>query len=175
AMADLASAIAPTKDVDGVNPLSLGRLTAGLTAFAPATAEAVVRLLDYHGIEIAGRHAVVVGRSTVVGKPAALLLLARNATVTMCHSGTRDLTAHTQRADILVAAVGKAGLLTADHVSANTAVIDVGTNPTPDRGLVGDVDSAVAKRVAAITPVPGGVGPVTTALLLQHTVEAAEG
>ncbi|MDH6114478.1 methylenetetrahydrofolate dehydrogenase (NADP+)/methenyltetrahydrofolate cyclohydrolase [Kitasatospora sp. MAP12-15] len=174
ALEDLASAIAPEKDVDGANPLSLGRLAAGLPAFAPATAEAVVRLIEHHGVETSGRHAVVVGRSTVVGKPAAHLLLDRDATVTVCHSRTRDLAAITSTADILVAAVGRAGLLKAEHVGEGAVVIDVGTNPTPDGGLVGDVDPAAAERAGALTPVPGGVGPVTTALLLQHTVQAAE-
>ncbi|TRV78291.1 bifunctional 5,10-methylenetetrahydrofolate dehydrogenase/5,10-methenyltetrahydrofolate cyclohydrolase [Streptomyces sp. 130] len=174
ALEDLASAIAPEKDVDGANPLSLGRLAAGLPAFAPATAEAVVRLLEHHEVELAGRHAVVVGRSTVVGKPAAHLLLDRDATVTVCHSRTADLAAVTRTADVLVAAVGRAGLLTADHVRDGAVVIDVGTNPTPDGGLVGDVDPAAAERAGGLTPVPGGVGPVTTALLLRHTVQAAE-
>jgi methylenetetrahydrofolate dehydrogenase (NADP+)/methenyltetrahydrofolate cyclohydrolase len=171
--ADLAGAIPPAKDVDGANPASLGRLAAGLPAFPPATAEAVLALLDHHGVALAGRHAVVVGRSTVVGKPAAHLLLDRNATVTICHSRTSDLTAITRQADVLVAAVGRPGLITPEHVAPGTVVIDVGTNPTADGGLVGDVDPAVAEK-AALTPVPGGVGPVTTALLLEHTVRAAE-
>lgn len=174
ALEDLAAAIDPAKDVDGANPLSLGRLAAGLPAFAPATAEAVVAVLDHHEVPIAGRRAVVVGRSNVVGKPAALLLLARNATVTVCHSATADLAAVTSQADILVAAVGRAGLIRAQHVQPGAVVIDVGTNPTPDGGLTGDVDAdSVAAVAAALTPVPGGVGPVTTALLLQHTVAAA--
>ncbi|GAA1223852.1 bifunctional 5,10-methylenetetrahydrofolate dehydrogenase/5,10-methenyltetrahydrofolate cyclohydrolase [Kitasatospora nipponensis] len=175
ALEDLASAIVPGKDVDGANPLSLGRLAAGLPAFAPATAEAVVRLLEHHGVPTAGRRAAVVGRSTVVGKPVAHLLLDRDATVTVCHSRTRELAEVTRAADIVVAAVGRAGLLTADHIGAGATVIDVGTNPTADGGLVGDVDPAAAERAGALTPVPGGVGPVTTALLLRHTVQAAEG
>ncbi|GHJ40190.1 bifunctional 5,10-methylenetetrahydrofolate dehydrogenase/5,10-methenyltetrahydrofolate cyclohydrolase [Streptomyces sp. TS71-3] len=170
---DLASAIDPVKDVDGANPLSLGRLAAGLPAFAPATAEAVIALLDHHKIPLAGRHAVVVGRSTVVGKPAAHLLLDRNATVTVCHSRTTDLPALTRTADVLVAAVGRPRLITPDDVSPGTVIIDVGTNVTEDGTLVGDVDPAAGARSGAITPVPGGVGPVTTALLLQHTVRAA--
>ncbi|AEW98035.1 MULTISPECIES: bifunctional 5,10-methylenetetrahydrofolate dehydrogenase/5,10-methenyltetrahydrofolate cyclohydrolase [Streptomycetaceae] len=174
ALEDLASAIAFAKDVDGANPLSLGRLAAGLPAFAPATAQAVVALLDHHGVELAGRHVTVIGRSNVVGKPAAHLLLARNATVTVCHSRTADLSAITSRADIVVAAVGRAGLVTAEHVRPGAVVIDVGTNPTEDGGLTGDVDAAsVTPLAAALTPVPGGVGPVTTALLLDHTVRAA--
>jgi methylenetetrahydrofolate dehydrogenase (NADP+)/methenyltetrahydrofolate cyclohydrolase len=173
---DLAASIDPTKDVDGANPLSLGRLAAGLRAFAPATAEAVVALLDHHGIPLSGAHAVVVGRSTVVGKPAALLLLQRDATVTICHSRTKDLAEVTRSADVLVAAVGRPELVTAEHVAEGAVVIDVGTNPTPDGGLVGDVHAAsVTGRAAGLTPVPGGVGPVTTALLLRHTVDSARG
>jgi methylenetetrahydrofolate dehydrogenase (NADP+) / methenyltetrahydrofolate cyclohydrolase len=173
---ETALAIAARKDVDGANPLSLGRLAAGLPAFAPATAEAVVRVLDHHGIELSGRHVAVVGRSTVVGKPLAHLLLDRNATVTVCHSRTKDLAAVTSAADVVVAAVGRAGLINADHLAEGAVVVDVGTNPTGDGGLVGDVDAASATRKAsALTPGPGSVGPVTTALLLQHTVQAAQG
>jgi methylenetetrahydrofolate dehydrogenase (NADP+)/methenyltetrahydrofolate cyclohydrolase len=172
--ADLAGAIAPGKDVDGANPLSLGRLAAGLPAFAPATAEAVVSLLDAHGIGLAGRTVAVVGRSTVVGKPLAHLLLDRDATVTVCHSRTADLAAVTRTADIVVAAAGRAGLITAGHLAPGAVVVDVGTNPTEDGGLTGDVDAdSVRGRAAALSPVPGGVGPVTTALLLQHTALAA--
>jgi len=171
---ELAGAIDPRKDVDGANPLSLGRLAAGLPAFVPATAAAVMALLDHYGVDLEGRRAVVVGRSTVVGKPLAHLLLDRHATVTVCHSRTRDLASVTSAAEVLVAAVGRAGLLGADHVAPGAVVIDVGTNPTDDGGLAGDVDfDAVADRAAAITPVPGGVGPVTTALLLRHTARAA--
>ncbi|MER6949322.1 bifunctional 5,10-methylenetetrahydrofolate dehydrogenase/5,10-methenyltetrahydrofolate cyclohydrolase [Nonomuraea sp. NPDC000554] len=171
---DLAGAIDPAKDVDGANPLSLGRLAAGLPAFAPATAAAVLALLDHYGVELSGARAVVVGRSTVVGKPLAHLLLDRHATVTVCHSRTRDLAAVTSTAEVLVAAVGRAGLIGAEHVAPGAVVIDVGTNPTEDGRLVGDVDfDAVAGRAAALTPVPGGVGPVTTALLLSHTARAA--
>ena len=172
---DLASAIVVTKDIDGANPLSLGRLAAGLPAFTPATAEAVVAILDHHEVELTGRHVAVVGRSTVVGKPAAHLLLDKNATVTVCHSRTKDLASITSAAaDVVVAAAGRAGLVTAEHVRPGAVVVDVGTNPTEDGGLVGDVDaSSVTEKAAALTPVPGGVGPVTTALLLQHTVQAA--
>ncbi|MGP4111288.1 bifunctional 5,10-methylenetetrahydrofolate dehydrogenase/5,10-methenyltetrahydrofolate cyclohydrolase [Streptomyces sp. 4N509B] len=171
---EAALAIAVEKDVDGANPLSLGRLAAGLTAHAPATAEAVVRLLDHHGVDLAGRHVAVVGRSTVVGKPLAHLLLDRDATVTVCHSRTTDLAAVTARADIVVAAAGRPGLITARHLAPGAVVVDVGTNPTPDGGLVGDVDAVSASaRASALTPVPGGVGPVTTALLLRHTARAA--
>lgn len=171
---DLAAGIDPAKDVDGANPLSLGRLASRLPAYAPATAEAVVAILDHHDIDLEGRHVAVVGRSNVVGKPAAHLLLNRNATVTICHSRTRDLAAITRVADVLVAAVGKPRMITGRYVMPGAIVIDVGTNPTEDNGLVGDIDAgAVAARAGALTPVPGGVGPVTTALLLAHTVQAA--
>jgi methylenetetrahydrofolate dehydrogenase (NADP+) / methenyltetrahydrofolate cyclohydrolase len=169
----LVESIDAAKDVDGANPLSLGRLTAGLAAFAPATAEAVVRLLDAHLVELRGRHVAVVGRSTVVGKPLAQLLLARDATVTICHSRTTDLADVTRSADIVVAAAGQPGLITAHHIKPGAAVVDVGINPTPDGGLVGDVDASASRVAGALSPVPGGVGPVTTALLLRHTVDAA--
>lgn len=173
-LAGLAAAIPVAKDVDGASPESLGRLAAGLPAFAPATAEAVVALLDHHRVELGGRHAVVVGRSVVVGKPAALLLLDRNATVTVCHSRTAGLAAITRQADVLVAAAGRAGLIGPGHVSPGTTVIDVGTSATAEGGLAGDVDPAAgAVERVALTPVPGGVGPVTTALLLRHVVLAA--
>ncbi|SEO14939.1 methenyltetrahydrofolate cyclohydrolase /5,10-methylenetetrahydrofolate dehydrogenase (NADP+) [Actinacidiphila rubida] len=171
--ADLAGAIAPEKDVDGANPSSLGRLAAGLPAFAPATAEAVVELLDAHDVRLGGRTAAVVGRSTVVGKPLAHLLLDRDATVTVCHSRTPDLAGVTSRADVVVAAAGRPGLITAAHVREGAVVVDVGTNATEDGGLVGDVAAAEVGAKAALSPVPGGVGPITTALLLRHTVMAA--
>ena len=172
-LADLARAIPAGKDVDGASPESLGRLTAGLPAFAPATAEAVLALLDYYHVELHGRHAVVVGRSVVVGKPVAHLLLDRHATVTISHSRTADLAAITRQADVLVVAAGRASLIGPEHVSPGATVIDVGTNVTDDGLLAGDVDPAVAGVAAALSPVPGGVGPVTTALLLRHVVEAA--
>ncbi len=171
-LAAMAAVIPPGKDVDGASPESLGRLVAGLPAFAPATAAAVLALLDYYQVELQGKRAVVVGRSVVVGKPVAHLLLDRHATVTVCHSRTPDLAAITRQADVLVVAAGRAGLIGARHVSPGTTVIDVGTNAGADGGLAGDVDPAVAEA-AALTPVPGGVGPVTTALLLRHVVEAA--
>ncbi len=171
-LAELAAAIDPGKDVDGANPGSLGRLMTGLPAFAPATAEAVLRLLDHYGIALAGQHAVVVGRSAVVGKPVAHLLLDRNATVTICHSRTPDLAAITTQADVLVVATGRAGLIGPEHVTPGATVIDVGTNATADGGLAGDVDPKVAE-IAALSPVPGGVGPVTTAVLLRHVADAA--
>lgn len=171
---DLAGCIEPSKDVDGANPRSLGRLTAGLPAYAPATAAAVLELLDHHEIALAGRSCVVVGRSNVVGKPVAQLLLQRDATVTICHRHTPALTEFTPTADVLVIAVGRPGLITAEHVGDGSIVIDVGTNPTIDGGIVGDVDEpAVSERTTWLTPVPGGVGPVTTALLLRHTTQAA--
>jgi methylenetetrahydrofolate dehydrogenase (NADP+)/methenyltetrahydrofolate cyclohydrolase len=173
---EVAGDIAADKDVDGANPLSLGRLTAGLPAFAPATAAAVMRLLDDHGVALSGRRAVVVGRSLVVGKPVAMLLLARDATVTVCHSRTADLAVHTAAADVLVAAVGRPRMLGAEHVGPGAVVIDVGTTPDESGTLVGDVDTAaVTGRAGAVTPVPGGVGPVTTALLLLNTAVAAGG
>ena len=172
-LADLARAIPAGKDVDGASPESLGRLVAGLPAFAPATAEAVLALLDYYQVELRGRHAVVVGRSVVVGKPVAHLLLDRHATVTISHSRTADLAAITRQADVLVVAAGRAGLIGPEHVSPAATVIDVGTNVIDAGQLAGDVDPAVAGVAAALSPVPGGIGPVTTALLLRHVVEAA--
>ena len=172
-LADLARAIPAGKDVDGASPESLGRVMAGLPAFAPATAEAVLALLDYYQVELHGRRAVVVGRSVVVGKPVAHLLLDRHATVTIGHSRTADLAAITRQADVLVVAAGRAGLIGPEHVSPGATVIDVGTNVTDAGQLAGDVDPAVAGVAAALSPVPGGVGPVTTALLLRHVVEAA--
>jgi methylenetetrahydrofolate dehydrogenase (NADP+)/methenyltetrahydrofolate cyclohydrolase len=172
-LADLAGVIDPRKDVDGANPVSLGRLMTGLPAFAPATAAAVLWLLDHHKVVLEGRRAVVVGRSAVVGKPVAQLLLDRNATVTTCHSRTPDLFMVTREADVLVAAAGRAGLIRAEHVAAGATVVDVGTNATADGGLVGDVAPEVAEVAGAVSPVRGGVGPVTTAVLLRHVVEAA--
>jgi len=173
---EIGAAIDPAKDVDGANPASLGRLAGGLPAYPPATAAAVLELLHRERVELTGRRVVVVGRSLVVGKPVALLLLAADATVTVCHSRTRDLAAVCREADVLVAAVGRAGLVDASYVREGAVVIDVGINPTADGGIVGDVAyDEVAAVAAAVTPVPGGVGPVTTALLLRHTVRAAGG
>ncbi|MCD0444510.1 bifunctional 5,10-methylenetetrahydrofolate dehydrogenase/5,10-methenyltetrahydrofolate cyclohydrolase [Glycomyces sp. A-F 0318] len=174
-LAELGWYISPFKDIDGANPESLGRLAQGRRTWAPATSAAVLELLKREDLVLEGARAVVVGRSTVVGKPAALLLLNESATVTVCHSRTKDLAAVCREADVLVAAVGRAGMIGADFVKPGATVIDVGTNPTEDGGLVGDVDYAAVSAVAGrLTPVPGGVGPVTTALLLRHTVEAAE-
>lgn len=172
---DVGAHIDPRKDVDGANPVSLGRLTAGLPTYAPATAAAVLEILKREQVALSGAQVAVVGRSTIVGKPAALLLLGEHATVTVCHSRTKDLAAVTKTADVLVVAVGRAHFIGADHVKPGAVVIDVGTNPTPEGGLVGDVDQAAVEEIAgSITPVPGGVGPVTTSLLLRHTVTAAQ-
>ena len=170
----LVGLIAPEKDVDGANPLSLGRLAVGQPAFAPATARAVVELLDHFEVPVAGRKVAVVGRSAVVGKPLSLLLLDKDATVTICHSKSGPLERHTRYADVVVVAAGRTGLLKGSDISEETVVIDVGTNVLPDGSLVGDVDEASVTGVAAgLSPVPGGVGSVTTALLLLHTAEAA--
>jgi methylenetetrahydrofolate dehydrogenase (NADP+)/methenyltetrahydrofolate cyclohydrolase len=167
--------VPPEKDIDAMNPMSLGRLVAGLEGFAPATAAAVVRLLAHHEVDLEGKEVVIAGRSTVVGKPLAHLCLDRNATVTICHSRTRDLASITSRAEVFVAAVGKPELFTAEYVREGAVVVDVGTNETDDGRLVGDVDAASVDGVAgALSPVPGGVGPVTTALLLLNVVQAAE-
>lgn len=172
----LAELIPAGKDVDGVNPTSAGRLMAGRPAFAPATAAAVVEILDGHGVPLEGARVAVVGRSMVVGKPAAHLLLARNATVTICHSRTRDLAAVTSEADVVVAAIGRPRFIGAEHVAVGATVVDVGTTPDAEGNLVGDVDAeAVSGRAGRLTPVPGGVGPITTALLLRNTVQAASG
>jgi methylenetetrahydrofolate dehydrogenase (NADP+) / methenyltetrahydrofolate cyclohydrolase len=171
--AALTALIAPEKDVDGLTPLSAGRLAQGTPGLRPSTPLGVTELLDSYGVALEGAEAVVVGRSNLVGKPLAALLLARNATVTVCHSHTRDLAAVCSRADVLVAAVGRAGQIGADHVKPGAAVIDVGINRTAE-GLRGDVDfDAVAERAGLITPVPGGVGPMTIAMLLRNTVAAA--
>jgi methylenetetrahydrofolate dehydrogenase (NADP+)/methenyltetrahydrofolate cyclohydrolase len=171
---ELVKYIAPEKDIDGANPLSLGLLAVGERAFAPATARAVVEILDHFNIPVAGRSVVVVGRSTVVGKPLSLLLLQKDATTTVCHSKSGPLGKYTKAADVVVVAAGRTGLLTGTDVSDHSVVIDVGTNVLSDGSLAGDVDEASVRPVAAaLTPVPGGVGSVTTALLLLHTAEAA--
>jgi methylenetetrahydrofolate dehydrogenase (NADP+) / methenyltetrahydrofolate cyclohydrolase len=172
--AEMAGHIAPDKDVDGANPTSIGRLAAGLPTYAPATASAVVAILEHEAVGLEGASVVIVGRSLVVGKPAALLLMARNATVTVCHSRTKELAEVCGRADVLVAAVGRPRFIGAGHVKRGAVVIDVGTNPGPDGTLIGDVDAeAVGDLASVITPVPGGVGPVTTQILLRNTVAAA--
>jgi methylenetetrahydrofolate dehydrogenase (NADP+)/methenyltetrahydrofolate cyclohydrolase len=170
--------IDPAKDVDGIHPRNAGLLSLGYEGFLPATAQASVEILKRSGIDIAGKRAVVVGRSNVVGKPAALLLLRENATVTVLHSKTRDLGRHTRDAEILIVATGRPGLIRGDMLSPGVVVVDVGINVVPDgqggEKLVGDVDfESAAPIVSAITPVPGGVGPLTNALLLTHLLRAA--
>lgn len=173
---ELCNMLAPEKDVDGVGARSLAGVFMGeREGFAPCTAQACVEMLDCYGVDLAGKHAVVVGRSLVVGKPAAMLMLARNATVTLCHSGTADLPALMRAADIVVCATGRARAFGAECFSAGQVVLDVGTNTDADGVFCGDVDfAAVEPIVGAITPVPGGMGAVTTAVLLAHVVEAAE-
>ena len=167
-------AIAPAKDVDGFHQANLGALMAGRPGVVPCTPFGCMRLLEHAGVQIAGRHAVVLGRSNIVGKPMAMLLLQRDATVTICHSKSTDLKGITKQADILVAAVGRAKLVTAEMVKPGACVIDVGINRLPDGKLAGDVDFASVKEVAGwITPVPGGVGPMTVAMLLENCVNAA--
>jgi methylenetetrahydrofolate dehydrogenase (NADP+)/methenyltetrahydrofolate cyclohydrolase len=167
--------IAFSKDVDGLHATNAGLTLMGTPHFRSCTPYGVMKMLEDAGIDPAGRHAVVLGRSNMVGKPMAMLLLAANATVTICHSGTRDLAAITRQADILVAAVGRRGLVTADMVKPGAAVIDVGTNKTPEGRLAGDVDfDGVSKVAGWISPVPGGVGPMTITMLLTNTVESAE-
>ena len=169
------AAVSPAKDVDGFHVANLGALLSGHRGAVPGTPAAVMRLLEHAGIALAGRHAVVIGRSTIVGKPLALLLLRKDATVTVCHSKTADLAAVTRSADVLIAAAGRPGLVTAAMVKPGACVIDVGVNRRPDGKLVGDVDFDAVKEVAGwITPVPGGVGPMTVAMLLVNTVEAAK-
>jgi methylenetetrahydrofolate dehydrogenase (NADP+) / methenyltetrahydrofolate cyclohydrolase len=162
----------PVKDVDGFHPINAGRLFLGEPLHVPATPLGIMAMLDGYGVELKGRDAVVIGRSEIVGKPIAMLLLAEHATVTICHSRTVDLADHTRRGDILVAAVGRPGVVTPDMVKPGAAVIDVGVNRT-DAGLVGDVDPGVAEVAGFLTPVPGGVGPMTIAMLLRNTLAAA--
>ncbi|MBO0769361.1 MAG: bifunctional methylenetetrahydrofolate dehydrogenase/methenyltetrahydrofolate cyclohydrolase FolD [Solirubrobacterales bacterium] len=169
----LTELISPDKDVDGLTPVSVGRLVRNEEGLRPCTPAGVLELLDRHNVQIEGAEAVVVGRSDLFGKPAAMMLLHRNATVTIAHSRTRDLASVTRRADILIAAVGVPGLITADHVKPGAVVIDVGMNRL-ESGLVGDVaHSEVKEIVSLITPVPGGVGPMTIAMLLANTLQAA--
>jgi methylenetetrahydrofolate dehydrogenase (NADP+)/methenyltetrahydrofolate cyclohydrolase len=168
-------AIDPAKDVDGFHVASAGALMVGQPGFWPCTPYGCLKMLDAIGYDLKGKEAVVIGRSNIVGKPMAMMLLARNATVTVCHSATRDLKAHTLRADVVVAAVGKRNVLTADMVKPGAVVIDVGMNRNDEGKLCGDVDFERVKEVAGwITPVPGGVGPMTRAMLLVNTIQAAE-
>jgi methylenetetrahydrofolate dehydrogenase (NADP+)/methenyltetrahydrofolate cyclohydrolase len=166
------AAVDPVKDVDGFHPVNAGQLYLGRPTLVPATPLGIIALLEEYGVPLVGAEAVVVGRSDIVGKPVAHLLLQANATVTLCHSRTRDLAEHTLRAEVLVAAAGSAGLVRAEMVKEGAAVIDVGQNAT-DAGLVGDVEVDAAERAGLITPVPGGVGPMTIAMLLRNTVRAA--
>jgi len=170
----LVELIDPAKDVDGATPTNAGRLARGEPAFVPATALAVIAILEAYDIKVAGRRAVIVGRSAVVGRPVASLLLARDATVVICHRQTLHLAHETRRAELLVAAAGVPGLIRPEMVNASAVVIDCGINAT-DGGIVGDVEfAAIAPFVSAITPVPGGIGPVTPMMVLRQTVESAE-
>jgi methylenetetrahydrofolate dehydrogenase (NADP+)/methenyltetrahydrofolate cyclohydrolase len=167
--------ISPAKDVDGFHVASAGALMTGAPGFWPCTPHGCMKMLESIGYDLRGKHAVVIGRSNIVGKPMAMMLLAKSATVTICHSATQDLGAITRQADVVVAAVGKLNLLTADMVKPGAVVIDVGMNRKADGKLAGDVDFDGVKEVAGwITPVPGGVGPMTRAMLLVNTLEAAE-
>ena len=169
------AAVMPEKDVDGFHYFNVGALVAGEPAFYPCTPWGVMKMLEHEGIKVEGLHAVVVGRSIIVGKPMALMLINAGATVTVCHSKTRDLSAMTRQADLLVAAVGKARMIGAAMVKPGAIVIDVGINRMPDGKLAGDVDFEAVSQVASrITPVPGGVGPMTIAMLLANTVKSAE-
>jgi methylenetetrahydrofolate dehydrogenase (NADP+)/methenyltetrahydrofolate cyclohydrolase len=167
--------IAPEKDVDGFHVHSAGALMVGQPGFKPCTPYGCMKMLDSIGYDLKGKHAVVIGRSNIVGKPMAMLLLAANATVTICHSSTRNLAEHTRQADVIVAAVGKRNVVTADMVKPGAVVIDVGMNRNDEGKLCGDVDFDSVRQVAGwITPVPGGVGPMTITMLLQNTLEAAQ-
>ena len=168
------NAISPNKDVDAFHPVNVGKIMVGNYDFLPCTPAGVMELIKESGVDINGKECVVVGRSNIVGKPQAMLLLHQNGTVTICHSRTKDLKAKTKQADILVAAVGIPKFITGDMIKEGAVVIDVGINRLPDKTLCGDVDFESAKEVArAITPVPGGVGPMTIAMLMKNTVKAA--
>jgi methylenetetrahydrofolate dehydrogenase (NADP+)/methenyltetrahydrofolate cyclohydrolase len=168
-------AVSPEKDVDGFHPVNVGRLVEGNPVFIPCTPKGVLQMIDSTGQDIAGKRAVVIGRSNIVGKPVAMLLLHRHATVTICHSRTKDLPGVVREADIVIAAIGKPRFVTADMVKEGAVVIDVGINRLADGKLVGDVDfDRVKERAGWITPVPGGVGPMTIAMLLQNTLESAK-
>ncbi|OCS88620.1 bifunctional methylenetetrahydrofolate dehydrogenase/methenyltetrahydrofolate cyclohydrolase FolD [Caryophanon tenue] len=169
------AAIDPSKDVDGFSPISVGRMMLGQETFLPCTPFGVMKLLEHSGIEVAGKHAVIVGRSHIVGKPMGQLLLQKDATVTYTHSKTKDLPCYTKQADIIIAAVGRPNFITAEHVKEGAVVIDVGINRDEHNKLVGDVDFASVDGIAShITPVPGGVGPMTITMLLYNTVQSAE-
>ncbi|RHW38467.1 bifunctional methylenetetrahydrofolate dehydrogenase/methenyltetrahydrofolate cyclohydrolase FolD [Lysinibacillus yapensis] len=167
--------ISPEKDVDGFSPISVGRMILGQETFLPCTPFGVMKLLEYSGIDIAGKHAVIVGRSHIVGKPMGQLLLQKDATVTYTHSKTKDLPSFTRQADILIAAVGQPNFITKEHIKPGAVVIDVGINRDDNNKLIGDVHFAEVEQVAShITPVPGGVGPMTITMLLFNTVQSAE-
>ena len=168
-------AVSPEKDADGFHPVNVGRLVEGCPVFVPCTPKGVIHMIDSTGLDIAGKRAVVIGRSNIVGKPVAMLLLHRHATVTICHSRTKDLPSVVREADIVIAAIGKPLFVTPDMVKEGAVVIDVGINRLADGKLVGDVDfDHVKERAGWITPVPGGVGPMTIAMLLQNTLESAQ-
>jgi methylenetetrahydrofolate dehydrogenase (NADP+) / methenyltetrahydrofolate cyclohydrolase len=167
------AAIDPDKDVDGLHPLNSGRLFLGKPLHVPATPLGVMVMLEEYGIELEGKRAVVIGRSELAGKPMAMLLLAANATVTICHSRTADLSAETRGADVLVAAIGRPGMIVPDMVKPGAVVVDIGVTRT-DEGIRGDVDRSVAEVASYLTPVPGGVGPMTIAMLLRNTLTAAQ-
>ncbi|HET6367970.1 MAG TPA: bifunctional methylenetetrahydrofolate dehydrogenase/methenyltetrahydrofolate cyclohydrolase FolD [Pseudomonadales bacterium] len=172
---EIIAAIVPEKDADGLHPMSLGNLLAGKPTMVPCTPAGCLEILDHYGIPLEGAEAVVVGRSRLVGKPLVQLLVARHATVTTCHTRTRDLAAHCRRADILCVAAGRARMITGDMVKDGAVVIDVGTNRLETGKLAGDVDFAsVSPKARAITPVPGGVGPMTRAMLMRNTLRAAQ-
>lgn len=172
---NLIEAISPEKDVDGFHPLNIGRMMTGQDAFLPCTPYGVMVMLEEIGLDLEGKHVVIVGRSNIVGKPAGQLFLKENATVTYCHSKTKDLADHTKKADIVVSAVGKAGLITADHIKPGAVVIDVGMNRDEQGKLCGDVAYAEVKEKAGyITPVPGGVGPMTITMLMYNTLKSAK-
>ena len=171
----LCRAISPAKDVDVFHPENVGKLMLGNPALLPCTPGGVLELLDDAGIELSGKHVVVVGRSNIVGKPMAMLALARHATVTLCHRNTKNLADHTRQADVLIAAVGKLGLITADMIKDGAVVVDVGINRLDNNKVRGDVDfDHVAPKAGWITPVPGGVGPMTIAILMKNTLSAAK-
>ena len=169
------NAISPDKDVDAFHPLNVGKILIGNFSFLPCTPAGVMKLLEYYGIDVTGKECVVIGRSNIVGKPQAALLMHKNGTVTVCHTKTKDLLSHTIKADIIVVAVKKAGFLTGDMIKEGAVVIDVGINRDENGKICGDVDFASAEKKASfITPVPGGVGPMTVTMLMQNTVTAAK-
>ena len=171
---EIIARIAPEKDVDGIHPVNMGRLLAGRPSVLPCTPAGCMEILDHYGAKLEGAEAVMIGRSRIVGKPLAQLLLARHATVTMCHTRTADLAFHTRRADVLCVAAGRANMVTADMVKPGAWVIDVGNTQLPSGKWVGDVDFEGVSKIAHITPVPGGVGPMTRAMLMRNTLLAAE-